>query len=368
MESCRACVNNLLENVRPNIGVDFVLIQLAVEILERPSHLRGMDIASHQAIEVHQTGDSTQLEWRSRKRDNLEDNEVRIRHRAIGVNYIDVYHRAGYYPVERPFVPGIEGAGEVLEVGAAVSEFERGERVAYAGVIGGYQEVRNIAADRLLKIPETMSDEVAAGMLLQGMTAHMLLTQVHRVQAGDTILVHAAAGGTGIILSQWAASLGATVIGTVSNEQKAQVAKQNGCSHVLIHGQDDWVQRVAEITGGKKLPVVYDSIGRDTFAGSLDCLAPRGLMVSFGQASGAVPPFDVTLLARKGSLYLTRPTVFTFISSRQGLLEAYNSLIEKVAAAAVRIEIKHRYALREAALAHQALEARKTTGPVILIP
>ena len=266
----------------------------------------------HHGIEIHQVGGPEMLQWHERAEEELKDTEVRIRHRAIGVNYIDVYHRTGYYPVALPFVPGVEGAGEVLDVGASVADFKRGDRVAYAGVIGSYQEIRCIAADRLLKIPDAIGDDVAAAMMLQGVTAQVLLTQVYRVKAGETILVHAAAGGTGLILCQWAASLGATVIGTVSSAEKAEVARRNGCAHVFIHGQDDWVQRVADITGGAKLPVVYDSIGRDTFAPSLDCLAPRGLMVSFGQASGAVPPFDLTLLARKGSLYLTRPTVFTY--------------------------------------------------------
>ena len=322
----------------------------------------------HHGIEIRQVGGPETLNWHERVEDELKDNEVRIRHRAIGVNYIDVYHRTGYYPVPLPFVPGIEGAGEVLDVGASVGDFKRGDRVAYAGIIGGYQEVRSIAADRLLKIPDAIGDEVAAAMMLQGVTAQVLLTQVYRVKAGETILVHAAAGGTGLILCQWAASLGATVIGTVSNAEKADVARRNGCAHVLIHGQDDWVQRIADITGGAKLPVVYDSIGRDTFAQSFDCLAPRGLMVSFGQASGAVPPFDVTLLARKGSLYLTRPTVFTFIAQRQGLVDAYSALVEKVLAGAVGVTVKHRYALRDAAQAHRDLESRKTTGPIVLIP
>ena len=320
------------------------------------------------AMEVHQVGGPANLQWHERPLEALKDHEVRIAQRAIGVNYIDVYHRTGYYPQPLPFVPGIEGAGEVLDVGASVSEFKRGDRVAYAGVIGAYQEVRDIAAERLLTLPAGISDEVAAAMMLQGMTAQVLLTEVYRVKAGDTVLVHAAAGGTGLILCQWAASLGAIVIGTVSSADKAVLARRNGCAHVLIHGQDDLVQGVMEITGGQKLPVVYDSIGRDTFMRSLDCLAPRGLLVSFGQASGAVPPFDPTLLAQKGSLYLTRPSVFTFIATRQGLLNAYHDLLDKVLSGRVRIEIKHRYALRDAPLAHQELEARKTTGPLILIP
>jgi NADPH:quinone reductase len=326
------------------------------------------EVRINHAVEVHQIGGRESLLWRERSGETLRQDEVRIQQRAIGVNYIDVYHRTGYYPQALPFVPGVEGAGVVLDVGSEVREFKRGDRVAYAGVIGGYQEVRNIPADRLLLLPAGISDELGAAMLLQGMTAQVLLTQVYQVQAGDTILVHAAAGGTGLILCQWAASLGATVIGTVSNHEKAALARQHGCAHVLIHSEQDLVESVKKITGGHKVPVVYDSIGRDTFMLSLDCLAPRGLMVSFGQASGPVAPLDPTVLAQKGSLYLTRPTVFTFISSRDGLLRAYQELLDKVLSGAIRIDIKHRYPLSAAARAHEDLESRKTVGPLILIP
>ena len=320
------------------------------------------------AIQVHRVGGVEALEWGPTDIGGPAEHEVLIRQEAIGVNYIDVYHRTGLYPLPLPLIPGIEGAGVVVAVGSAVTDFEVGDRVAYGGVVGGYQELRLIPADRLLKLPESISFDVAAAMMLQGMTAQVLLTQVYKVRRGDTILVHAAAGGTGLILCQWASSLGATVIGTVSSEEKAETARAHGCTHPVIHSAEDFVQRVAEITKGRKLPVVYDSIGRDTFLRSLDCLAPRGLMVSFGQASGAVPPLDVTVLAQKGSLYLTRPSVFTFIKERQQLVSVFEDVLEKVTSGAVRVGVNHRYALRDAAQAHRDLEARKTTGPVILVP
>ena len=308
------------------------------------------------------------LEWRPIEVGELADNEVLIRHAAIGVNYIDVYHRTGLYPLPLPLIPGVEGAGVVIDVGAAVADFHPGDRVAYGGVVGSYQELRKVPADRLLKIPESISFDVAAAMMLQGMTAQVLLKQVYKVKRGETILVHAAAGGTGLILCQWASALGATVIGTVSSAEKADIARRNGCTHPIIHGQEDFVERVTELTSGRKLPVVYDSIGRDTFLRSLDCLAPRGLMVSFGQASGAVPPFDPTVLAQKGSLYLTRPSVFTFIKEREQLRAVFDDVLDNVSSGAISIQVNHRYKLRDAAQAHRDLEARKTTGPVILIP
>lgn len=323
---------------------------------------------THHALYVDRHGGPDSLQWRSVATASPGEQEVLIRQHAIGVNYIDVYHRTGFYPLPLPMIPGVEGAGEVLEVGAGVQDFKAGDRVAYGGVIGGYQEVRSIGADRLVHIPDAVSYEVAAAMMLQGMTAQVLLRQVYEVKPGDTILVHAAAGGTGSLICQWAASLGATVIGTVSNREKAQRAKNAGCAHVVIHGEGDFVKRVAEITGNRKLPVVYDSIGRDTFLRSLDCLAPRGLMVSFGQASGPVAPLDPTLLAQKGSLYLTRPTVFTFIKDRSQLLAVFGELLQKVISGELRIQIHHRFALREASQAHIALEGRETTGPVILNP
>ena len=320
------------------------------------------------AVQVQHVGGADALEWQAVDVGKLNENEVLVQHAAIGVNYIDVYHRTGFYPLPLPLVPGVEGAGTVVEVGSGVIDFKPGDRVAYGGIVGSYQELRRIPADRLLHIPESISFEVAAAMMLQGMTAQVLLKQVYAVQRGETIMVHAAAGGTGLILCQWASSLGATVIGTVSSAEKAEIARRNGCTYPIVHGQEDFVERVAEITSGRKLPVVYDSIGRDTFVRSLDCLAPRGLMVSFGQASGAIPPFDVTVLAQKGSLYLTRPSVFTFIKERVQLQSVFADVLEQVSSGAVGIRVHHRYPLRDAAQAHRDLEARKTTGPVILIP
>jgi NADPH2:quinone reductase len=320
------------------------------------------------AIQVRRVGGTEALEWRPVEVGELTENEVLIRHAAVGVNYIDVYHRTGLYPLPLPLIPGVEGAGVVVDVGAGVVDLEPGDRVAYGGVVGSYQELRRLPADRVLKIPESISFDLAAAMMLQGMTAQVLLTQVHKVKRGETVLVHAAAGGTGLILCQWASALGATVIGTVSSREKAEIARRNGCTHPIIHGQEDFVERVNEITSGRKLPVVYDSIGRDTFLRSLDCLAPRGLMVSFGQASGAVPPFDPTVLAQKGSLYLTRPSVFTFIKEREQLQSVFDDVLKMVSSGAVTIQVNHRYPLRDAAQAHRDLEARRTTGPVILIP
>jgi NADPH2:quinone reductase len=291
---------------------------------------------------------------------------VRLRHEAVGLNFIDVYHRSGLYPQQLPFTPGTEGAGIVEAVGDGVTRVAPGDRVAYAGPIGGYAEVRLIDADRLVKLPDSISSEQAAAMMLQGMTAQMLLRSVFPVTKGDTILVHAAAGGVGLILCQWASALGATVIGTVGTEQKAELAKQHGCAHVIIHGKQDFVAEVERITNGEKLPVVYDSVGRDTFMRSLDCLKPRGLMVSFGQSSGSVEPFSPNVLAQKGSLYLTRPTLFTYTSTREQLEQSARELFDVVASGKVKIEVQQRFPLKDAAEAHRALQARKTTGSTIL--
>jgi len=320
------------------------------------------------AIQIHRAGGIDVLQWQPVAVGELGAHEVLIKHAAIGVNYIDVYHRSGLYPLPMPFVPGVEGAGMVVAVGSEVEGFRPGDRVAYGGVIGSYQELRTIPADKLLKIPSAIGFDVAAAMMLQGMTAQVLLTQVYKVKRGDTILIHAAAGGTGLLLCQWASALGATVIGTVSSQEKAELVRNRGCTHPIIHGQEDFVRRVTEITNGQKLPVVYDSIGRDTFLRSLDCLAPRGLMVSFGQSSGAVAPLDPVVLAQKGSLYLTRPSVFTFIAQRHQLESVFDDVLEMVCSGAVNIEVAHRYPLRDAARAHRDLEGRKTAGPILLTP
>ena len=292
--------------------------------------------------------------------------QVRLRQHAAGLNFIDVYHRTGFYPQPLPFTPGVEGAGIVESVGPDVDNVKAGDRVAYAGPIGGYAEVRLIDADRLVKLPDAIGFDEAVAMMLQGMTARMLLRSVFPVTKGDMILIHAAAGGVGLILCQWAAALGAIVIGAVSTEEKAELARAHGCAHPIIYGKQDFVAEVDRITDGAKLPVVYDSVGRDTFMKSLDCLRPRGLMVSFGQSSGPIKPFSPTILAQKGSLYLTRPTLFHYIASRAQLEQSAADLFEVAGSGQVRIEVKQQFALADAAAAHRALEARQTTGSTVL--
>jgi NADPH2:quinone reductase len=318
------------------------------------------------AIRVHQTGGPEVLQWEEIEVGQPGPGQVRLRQEAAGLNYIDVYHRTGLYPQELPFVPGVEGAGVVTAVGSGVTDLTAGDRVAYGGPIGGYAEERLIDADRLVKLPDEIPFETAAAMMLQGMTAHMLLRSVYSVKAGETILVHAAAGGVGLILCQWANALGATVIGTVSTDEKAELARAHGCRHPIVYTRQDFVEEVSRITGGAKLPVVYDSVGKDTFFKSLDCLRPRGLMVSYGNSSGTPPPFETAILAFKGSLYLTRPTLFHYLAAREDLERAAHDLFDVVASGKVKIEIKQRFALKDAAEAHRALEARKTTGSTIL--
>lgn len=318
------------------------------------------------AIRIDATGGPEVLQWREVEVGEPGPGQVRLRQHAVGLNYIDVYHRTGLYPVPLPFVPGVEGAGEVVAVGPGVTDLEPGDRVAYAGPIGGYSEERLIDADRLVLLPESIDFDTAAAAMLQGMTARMLLRSVHSVQPGETILVHAAAGGVGLILCQWAKALGATVIGTVSSPAKAELAAAHGCDHPILYTEQDFVAEVDRLTGGNKLPVVYDSVGRDTFSGSLDCLRPRGLMVSFGQSSGAIEPFNLALLAQKGSLFLTRPTLFTYIAERAEFEASAAELFAAIESGAVRVEVKQRYALKDAASAHRDLEARKTAGSTIL--
>jgi NADPH2:quinone reductase len=265
-----------------------------------------------------------------------------------------------------PFTPGVEGAGVVEAVGEGVANVKKGDRVAYAGGTGGYAEARLIDSDRLVKLPDAIATEQAAAMMLQGMTAQMLLRSVYPVKSGDTILVQAAAGGVGLIMCQWAAALGATVIGTVSTEEKAELARNHGCAHPIVYTKQDFVAEVARITAGAKLPVVYDSVGRDTFMKSLDCLRLRGLMVSFGNASGPVDPISPLLLSQKGSLYLTRPTLFHYIATREQLEKSAGELFSMVESGKVKIEVKQRFPLKDAAEAHRQLEARKTTGSTIL--
>ncbi len=318
------------------------------------------------AIRIHRTGGPEVLTWERADVGDPGPGQLRLKQHAAGLNFIDVYHRIGLYPQPLPFTPGVEGAGVVEAVGEGVNDIAVGDRVAYAGPIGSYAEVRLIDAERVVKLPDAIAFEQAAAMMLQGMTARMLLRSVHQVAAGDTILVHAAAGGVGLILCQWAAALGATVIGTVSTAEKAALAQAHGCTHPILYTEQDFVAEVERITGGEKLGVVYDSVGRDTFLPSLDCLRPCGLLVSYGQSSGAVEPFSPNLLAAKGSLFLTRPTLFTYTASREQLQESATELFAMVASGEVTIEVKQRFGLTDAADAHRALEARETSGSTVL--
>jgi NADPH2:quinone reductase len=318
------------------------------------------------AIQVRRTGGPKVLSWEEVEAPKPAAGEVLLDQSAIGLNFIDVYHRNGLYKQPLPFTPGVEGAGTVEAVGEGVEGLKPGDRVAYAGPIGGYAEQRVIDAGRRVKLPDDISFEQAAAMMLRGMTARMLLRAVFPVEKGDTILVHAAAGGVGLILCQWANALGATVIGTVSSEEKAELAREHGCHHPILYTKQDFAAEVAKITAGEKLPVVYDSVGKVTFAKSLECLRPRGLMVSFGNSSGPVKPFPLTLLAQKGSLFLTRPTLFHYIASRRELEQSASELFDVVRSGKVRIEVKQSFALKDAAEAHRALEARETTGSTIL--
>lgn len=321
------------------------------------------------AIRFHQTGGPEVLQWEEVTLAPPAAGEARVRHHAVGLNYIDTYHRSGLYPVMLPSGIGLEGAGVVEAVGEGVTEVAPGDRVAYAGgPLGAYAEVRNMPAQRLVKLPDALSFEQGAAMMLQGLTAQYLLRRTCRVQPGDTILIHAAAGGVGLIVCQWAKALGATVIGTVGSDEKAALARAHGCDHPIVYTRENFAERVRELTGGAGVAVVYDSVGRDTFMASLDCLRPLGMMVLFGAASGPVPPFDCQLLAQKGSLFLTRPTLFTYSARRDDLIEMAGELFAVVTSGQVRIEVNQRYALRDAAQAHRDLEGRRTTGSTVLLP
>jgi NADPH2:quinone reductase len=322
------------------------------------------------AIRIYETGGPEVLRWEDYDPGQPAAGEALVRHEAVGLNFIDVYHRAGIYPLPSlPAVIGMEGAGIVAAVGEGVTEVTVGERVAYAGLPpGAYAETRLIPAHRLVKLPDAISTKQGAAMMLQGMTARYLLRGCYKVKAGDRILIHAAAGGVGLIVCQWANHLGATVIGTVGSEEKAELARAHGCHHTILYNQEEFAERTREITDGQGVDVVYDSVGQATFMKSLDCLRPMGMMVSFGQSSGLVPPFDPGLLSAKGSLFLTRPTLMTYTAERNAMLEHARDLFEVVQSGAVKIEVRQTYALQEAARAHQDLEARKTTGSTILLP
>jgi NADPH2:quinone reductase len=318
------------------------------------------------AIRFHQTGGPEVLKWESVEVGEPGPGQVRLQHRSVGLNYIDVYHRTGLYPAPLPAILGLEAAGVVEAIGPGVTEVRVGDRVAYAsGPMGAYTEARLMPADRLVIIPGVISDGQAAAMMLQGLTAQYLLRRTYPVKRGDTILVHAAAGGVGLILCQWAKHLGATVIGTVGSEQKAAIARAHGCDHTILYTSEDFQARVMELTDGQKVQVVYDSVGRDTFNQSLDCLAPLGMLALFGQSSGTVPPFDLNQLSAKGSLFITRPTLATYTAKRSDLLAGAAELFEVVEQGIVRITINQRYPLRDAVRAHRDLESRKTTGSTI---
>ena len=319
------------------------------------------------AIRVHKPGGPECLIYEHYETGQPKNGEVRLSHSAIGLNYIDVYHRTGAYPVaESPFVPGLEAAGTVMELGDGVTDFAIGDRVAYAGVpVGAYCDERIIPAHRLVKLPEAISFETGAAMMLQGMTVQYLLNRTYKVEAGDTVVFHAAAGGVGLIACQWLKHLGATVIGTVGSMEKAKLAQQHGCDHIVLYREENLVDRVKEITNGEMVPVVYDSVGKDTYQSSLDCLAPMGMFVSFGAASGPVDAVNPKDLAAKGSLYFTRPSLMNYTAKREDLVASANDLIELVASGVIDIKIDQRYELKEAAQAHRDLEARKTTGSTI---
>ena len=321
------------------------------------------------AIRFHETGGPEVLKWEKVPVGEPGPGQIRVRNAAVGLNYIDTYHRSGLYKVPLPSGIGLEGAGTVTAVGPDVAGIKVGDRVGYgSGPLGAYSTERLTVADRCIVLPEGLGEETAAAIMLKGMTARYLLRRTYRVQAGDTILVHAAAGGVGLIMCQWAKHLGATVIGTVGSDAKAELARAHGCDHPIVYTRENFSDRVKEITGGKGVPVVYDSVGKDTFMGSLDCLQPLGTMVTFGNASGPVTGLDTGILAAKGSLFLTRPTLMTYTAKRSDLEETAKDLFDVVLKGAVKIEVAQRYALKDAAQAHRDLESRKTTGSTLLMP
>jgi len=321
------------------------------------------------AIRIHEVGGPEVLTWEEVDVGEPGENEVKLRHHAVGLNFIDVYFRTGAYPAAGlPFTPGMEASGEILSVGSGVDDFKPGDRVAYAGAIGSYATERIAPADKMVKLPDAISYEQGAAMMLQGMTARYLLRKTYNVGPETTLLFHAAAGGVGLLACQWAAHLGATIIGTVGSEEKAALAKSNGCTHTILYRDEDFVERVRDLTNGEGVDVVYDAIGKDTFPGSLDCLKPLGLWASFGASSGPVEDFNIGILGQKGSLFATRPSLFAYVSTRKDLLETAQDLFDVVEQGHVKITINQSYELKEAAQAHADLEARKTTGSTILIP
>ena len=320
------------------------------------------------AIRIHRFGAPDVLQFEDVAVEPPKQDEVLVQQRAVGLNFIDVYQREGLYPNPLPFVPGNEAAGDVLAVGPGVDEFRPGDRVAYGTSLGAYAEQRVVPAKHLVKLPDAISYETGAVMMLKGMTAQYLLRRTYRVGPGDTVLVQAAAGGVGLILCQWAKALGATVIGTVGTEDKATLARQHGADHTILYREEDFVSRVRELTGGQLCNVVYDGVGKATFPGSLDCLRPLGTFVSFGASSGQIEAFNINVLAQKGSLFATRPTLFTYAAKREDLLSMAQDVMDAIGSKAVTIEIRSRFALRDAAQAHRALEGRATLGSTVLLP
>jgi NADPH2:quinone reductase len=321
------------------------------------------------AIRIHETGGPEVLRYEEADPGSPGPGWVRVRHTAVGVNYIDTYHRSGLYPLALPSGIGLEAAGVIEAVGEGVTRWNIGDRVAYGtGPLGAYAEAANVPADRVVAVPAGVSDEQAAALMLKGLTSWYLLRRTYRVKEGDTILFHAAAGGVGLLTCQWASHLGATVIGTVGGAAKAELARQHGCTHVIDYSTESFPRRVREITEGRGVPVVYDGVGKDTFDGSLDCLSPLGLMVSFGNASGPVPPVDLLRLSLGGSLFITRPTLMHYTADPAELAAGAAELFELVAAGAIKVEIQQRYPLAEAETAHRDLEGRKTTGQSVLLP
>jgi NADPH:quinone reductase len=320
------------------------------------------------AIRFSQTGGPEVLSFGDFELPPPAPGQAQVRHTAIGVNFIDTYHRSGLYKLPLPSGLGSEAAGIVEALGEGVTSLKTGDRVAYAGALGAYAQANNVPADKLVKLPASVSDETAAAAMLKGMTAQYLLKRTYPVKAGQTVLWHAAAGGVGLIAGQWAKHLGVQVIGTVGSDDKIALAKANGCAHVLNLSSEDWVKRVREITKGEGVPVVYDSIGKETWSGSLDCLSIRGMMVSFGNSSGAVAAFEPGILSAKGSLYVTRPTLASYTRDAQELQETADDLFAVIASGAVKIQINQRFKLADAAKAHEALHSRKTTGATILLP
>jgi len=321
------------------------------------------------AIRIHKTGGPEVMKWDEVTVGDPGPNEARVRHTAVGVNYIDTYHRSGLYKLALPSGLGTEGAGVVEVVGAGVDWVKPGDRVAYCGgPLGAYSEARVMPADRLVRLPDGIPDRAAATMMLKGLTVQYLFRQTYKLKAGDTILFHAAAGGVGLIACQWARELGVTMIGTVGSDEKAALAKANGCTHTIVYTRENFVERVKALTGGKGVPVVYDGIGKDTYPASLDCISPRGMWVSFGNSSGAVPAFDILLLSQKGSLYATRPTLFNYAAKREDLTAMAGELFDLVKAGKIVCEPRQTFALKDAVDAHRALESRRTTGATVLLP